>query len=85
MVVFAANVTDETISIIKELLNTPEFINFGVQNKLTLTDNTVLIRLAIFNLIKNFPSSQLIKQNKAALVRPSEFDDFLKECVKEAK
>ena len=79
MVVFAANVTDDTTSLIDDLLSTKKFVDFALENKLNLSDNTVLIRLAIINLKKNLPSSNDVLKYKAALLRPHEFDDFLKE------
>ena len=79
MVVFAANVTDQTQAIIDELLSTDEFVKFALQNRLKLADNTILIRLAIINLKKHLPNSDEVLKYKAALLRPHEFDDFLKE------
>jgi len=79
VVVFAANVTDDTTSLIDDLLSTKKFVDFALENKLNLSDNTVLIRLAIINLKKNLPSSNDVLKYKAALLRPHEFDDFLKE------
>ena len=79
MVVFAANVTDDTTSLIDDLLATDEFVDFALENKLNLSDNTVLIRLAIINLRRNLPSANDVLRYKAALLRPHEFDDFLKE------
>jgi len=79
VVVFAANVTDQTQAIIDELLSTDEFVKFALQNRLKLADNTILIRLAIINLKKHLPNSDEVLKYKAALLRPHEFDDFLKE------
>ena len=79
MVVFAANVTDQTQGIIDDLLSTDEFVKFALQNRLKLADNTILIRLAIINLKKHLPSGDEVLKYKAALLRPHEFDDFLKE------
>ena len=79
MVVFAANITDETQNLIDDLLATDEFVKFALQNKLNLSDNTILIRLALINLKRNMPSNDEILSYKSALLRPHEFDDFLKE------
>ena len=79
MVVFAANITQETQSLIDDLLATDEFVRFALQNKLNLADNTILIRLALINLEKHMPTNEEVLQYKAALLRPHEFDDFLKE------
>jgi len=79
VVVFAANVTDDTTSLIEDLLATKKLVNFALETKLNLSDNTVLIRLAIKNLINNLPDSDEVLRDKAALLRPHEFDDWLKE------
>jgi len=79
VVVFAANITNETQSLIDDLLATDAFVRFALQNKLNLADNTILIRLAIINLKNHMPSNDEILKYKAALLRPHEFDDFLKE------
>ena len=52
-----------------------------LQNKLNLNDNTILIRLALINLTKNLPSNEEVLLYKAALMRPGEFDEFLKESM----
>lgn len=78
MTVFAANMTKDSLALIEDLLRTPEFLRFSLQSKLNLQDNTVLIRLAIINLVKNLPDSDGIREYKAALLRPGEFDDWLK-------
>ena len=77
MVVFAANVTEQTQSLIDDLLETDEFVRFKLQNKLKLSDNTILIRLALINLKKHLPTNDEVLRFKAALLRPNEFDDFL--------
>ena len=79
MVVFAANVTDDTTSLIEDLLATEKLVNFAVETKLNLSDNTVLIRLAIKTLINNLPDTDEVLKDKAALLLPHEFDDWLKE------
>ncbi len=79
MVVFAANVTEETKDLIADLLASDKFVRFALQNKINLSDNTILLRLAIMALENNLPSNDYIVRNKAALLRPHEFDDFLKE------
>ena len=85
MVVIAANITKETLRLIEDLLATDKFLKFRLQNRLELSDNTMLIRLSIINLIKNLPSNEEIKNYKAALGRPSEFDNFLKDVIEERK
>ena len=50
MVVFAANVTDVTTDLIDDMLATDPFTDFALENRLNLSDNTILIRLALINL-----------------------------------
>ena len=85
VVVFAANITDKTLGLIDDLLSTDAFVRFALQNKLTLSDNTILIRLAIINLKKNMPNNEDVQRYKAALLRPKEFDEFLKEELGDMK
>lgn len=79
MAVIAANVTDETVDLIQDVLASDEFTQFTQKNKINLADNTILLRLALINLIKHLPKGDEIIQFKPALLRPSEFDDFLRE------
>lgn len=81
MAVIAANVTGETVSLIDQVLRTPELVRFAQKNKLNLFDNTILLRVALINLIKHLPESEEIIQYKPALLRPHEFDDFWKESL----
>ena len=76
MVVFAANITDETVNLIESFLKSDEFVKFSLQNKLNLSDKTILIRLALINLTKHIPANDEVTHYKAALLRPQEFDDF---------
>ncbi|MCZ6581624.1 MAG: hypothetical protein O6761_00410 [Thaumarchaeota archaeon] len=85
MVVFAANVTENTLGLIDDLLATDVFVKFALQNKINLSDNTILIRLALINLKKHLPSNEDVLRFKAALLRPQEFDDFLSEELKGMK
>jgi len=78
MAVFAANITDETVALLDVVLSHKDIVNFTSENKLNLADNTTLIRLALINLIRHLPSKNEIGEYKAALLRPSEFDDFLR-------
>lgn len=79
MVVFAANATEETIDLIDQTLATDEFVKFSLQNKLNLSDKTILIRLALINLTKHIPSNEEVIKYRSSLLRPHEFDDFLKQ------
>ena len=77
--VFAANITDETVNLIESFLKTDEFVRFSLQNKLNLSDKTILIRLALINLTKHIPTNDEVSSYKAALLRPQEFDDYWKD------
>jgi hypothetical protein len=79
MVVFAANITEDTVNLIESVLKNDEFTRFSLQNKLNLSDKTILIRLALINLSKHLPSNDEVVGYKASLLRPQEFDDFWKE------
>ena len=79
MAVIAANITDDTVELIDQILASPDFVRFALQTKLNLSDKTILIRLALINLTKNIPSSDEVLKYKAALLRPHEFDDFWKQ------
>ncbi len=79
MAVIAANVTNETVSLISQILRTPELMSFAEENDLNLFDNTILIRLALINFIKHIPKKDEIMKYKSALLRPHEFDGFWKQ------
>ncbi len=79
MVVFAANITDETVNLIESFLKSDEFVRFSLQNKLNLSDKTILIRLALINLTKHIPTNDEVSSYKASLLRPQEFDDYWKD------
>ena len=81
MVVFAANITKDTVSLLDAVLKSDEFVRFSLQNKLNLSDKTILIRVALINLLKHVPTNDEVTSYKAALLRPQEFDDYLKEKV----
>ena len=76
MVVFAANITEDTVNLIESFLKNDEFVRFSIQNKLNLSDKTTLIRLALINLTKHIPTNDEVASYKAALLRPTEFDEF---------
>ncbi len=79
MVVFAANITEDTVNLIESFLKSDTFVRFSLQNKLNLSDKTILIRLALINLTKHVPTNEEVTVYKAALLRPQEFDDFWKQ------
>ena len=80
---FAANTTRDTSDLMEEVVSSEKLANFALENRLNLSDNTGLIRLAIINLIKNLPNTDEVLKYKAALSRPREFDYFLIEFVEE--
>ncbi len=79
--VIAANCTSDTKDILKKIISNKKFVDYSLQNKLNLHDNTILIRLALINLINNFPTNEEIQKIKISLLRPSEFDDYLEKCL----
>jgi len=81
MAVIAANVTNETVDLVDSILHTDEFLRFKSDNNLNLQDKTILIRLALINLYKHLPTHQEVVVYKAALLRPHEFDEFLKKTL----
>ena len=81
MVVFAANITEDTVNLIESVLKSDTLVRFSLQNKLNLSDKTILIRLALINLAKHLPANEEVSGYKAALLRPQEFDDFWKEQI----
>ena len=83
MAVFAANITDETVDLLDQVLAGEKFVQFAKQSKLNLYDKTILIRVALLNLIQHIPTNEEIIQYKAALGRPHEFDDFLENIVRD--
>jgi len=81
LAVIAANVTDETVGLLESVLNSDELVRFSNENKINLSDKTILIRLALINLQKHLPGNQEVLGYKAALLRPHEFDDFWKKIL----
>ena len=79
--VFAANVTEDTVNLIESFLKSEKFVRFSLQNKLNLSDKTILIRLALINLTKHIPTNDEVTSYKASLLRPQEFDDFWKNQI----
>ena len=83
MAVFGANITHETLNLVSGLLKSDAFVKFSLQNDLDLNDNTVLIRLALINLIQHLPDNDEVLRYRAALLRPREFDKFCKKQIEE--
>jgi len=81
LVVFAANITEDTVNLIESVLKSDELVRFSLQNKLNLSDKTILIRLALINLVKHLPTNDEVSRYKASLLRPQEFDDFWKQLL----
>jgi len=78
MAVFAANVTDKTVTLVETILRGEELSRLSLQNELNLSNKTILMRLALINLLKHIPSAEEVAQYKIALLHPTEFDSFLK-------
>lgn len=81
MALLAANITDDTLELLNQLLSCNKFVKFALLNKLNLHDNTVLLRTALTNLFLHLPED--IDTHKSALIKPAEFDDFLLTAVTE--
>ena len=79
MVVFAANVTEDTAKILEKVLKRDVFVRFALQNNLDLSDKTTYLRLCMINLEKHLPTNEEVTEFKAALLRPGQFDDYWKE------
>jgi len=85
MAVFAANITDKTVNLVEKVIRSNDLVRFSLQNELNLSDKTTLVRLALINLLKHIPSNEEVSKYKAALLRPTEFDNFLKAKLGVAK
>ena len=83
MVVVAANVTEDTVDLIEKLIDSTKFVRFTDENNVNLRDKTILIRLALINLSHNLPNSDEVSSYKAALLRPTEFDSYLRKMLEE--
>ena len=83
MVVVAANVTEDTVDLIEKLIDSAKFVRFTDENNVNLRDKTILIRLALINLSHNLPNSDEVSSYKAALLRPTEFDSYLRKILEE--
>jgi len=82
LAIVAANTTAKTTELLKQVfVNSGDFRKLSVQNKINLADRTILIRLALINLIKNAPSDEQIKSYKVALIKPNEFDTYLEDLL----
>lgn len=83
LVVVAANVTEETVDLLEELIDSAKFVRFTEENNVNLRDKTILIRLALINLSHNLPNPDEVSSYKAALLRPTEFDGYLRKMLRE--
>lgn len=81
MAVIAANTTEETVSLLDEVLGSKEFVRFQQRTKLDLSDKTILLRLALINLYQHIPTEKEVLSYKVSLLRPHEFDDFWKKIL----
>ncbi len=85
MAVIAANVTEKSVNILARILSLPEFVRFKADTNLDLSDNTVLLRLAMIHFIQNIPSVLDVDVYKAALLRPQSFEDFLRSQIQDKR
>lgn len=83
MPILAANVTDDTSELLKEMVQVGALRRCSLQNKLNLKDKTVMIRFALINLSRHLPSNEEVAEYKTALLKPGEFDEFWKEQLEE--
>lgn len=78
MNIIAATSTDKTKELLQDMVNgTKGFADLRRDSGLNLNSNTILIRLALINLKKNFPSNKEVLKYKDALRSPKEFDKYL--------
>jgi len=82
MPVIAANATAKTNGFLSKILLSKKFLEFSYNTDLDLQKNSILVRLAIINLIKNPPSERDIASYKIALLTFGEFDNFMEKYPK---
>lgn len=82
MPVLAINATEKTNKLLSKILSSKKFLDFSVNTELNLQKNSVFLRLAVINLIKNPPLERDIEQYKIALLNLQGFDNFMKDYLK---
>ena len=82
MPVLAINATEKTNKLLSKILSSKKFLDFSINTDLNLQKNSVFLRLAVINLIKNPPPEKDIESYKIALLNLKEFDNFMKKYLK---
>lgn len=82
MPILAINATEKTNKLLSKILSSKKFLDFSCNTDLNLQKNSVFLRLAAINLIKNPPSEKDVESYKIALLNLKEFDNFMKKYLK---
>ena len=77
--IIGASTTSDTINLINKLLTNDKFKQFEIENRVSLSNKTLLVRISLINFIENLPSTTQISTYKAAILNIHEFDNFLKQ------
>ena len=80
--VLAMNMTEKTSKLLSKILSSKNFLDFSYNTDLNLQKNSVFLRLAVINLIKNPPSEIDVESYKIALLNLQGFDNFMKNYLK---
>lgn len=80
--VLAMNMTEKTSKLLSKVLSSKTFSDFSHNTDLNLDKNSIFLRLAIINLIKNPPSERDVESYKIALLNLQGFDSFMKNYLK---
>lgn len=82
MPVLAINATEKTNKLLSKILLSKKFSDFSSNTDLNLEKNSIFLRLAVINIIKNPPSEKDVESYKIALLNLKEFDNFMKNYLK---
>ena len=82
MPLLAINATEKTNKLLSKILSSKKFLDFSNNTDLNLQKNSVFLRLAVINLMKNPPSERDVDSYKIALLNLKEFDNFMKNYLK---
>jgi len=82
MPVIGANTTEKTSKLLSKILLSKKFSDISHDTDLNLHNNTILVRLAIINFIKNPPLEKDVESYKISLLNLQEFDSFMKKYLK---
>ena len=81
--VVACNCTTETKDLLEAAFTkSSKFINFHKENKINLSNQTYLLRLALLHMYNTPPSHAAFTEYRYALSSPDRFDDFWMELPK---